>query len=273
MADVNNGSDKTNSDRFQDVDVNTDEELQDLLHGEMVILQKKNGYRFSVDPILLTSFIELKKGDQVIDLGTGSGIMPLILASRQVEAKAGFVGVEVQKTMADMAERSVTANHLGKKIDIRHSDIRDIKKSFAADSFDVVISNPPYVAAGTGRVNPEDEKAVARHEIKITLEEVVIAARYLIKPKGRAYFVFPVKRLTALFCLCRAHSLEPRQVQFVHANHSSGAKLAMLEAQRDAGVSLHVNRPMFVYNMDGTYTEEVAVILNEHDFLETTTET
>lgn len=252
---------KANDERRGQVEVREGEEVQDLLHDEMIILQKKDGYRFSVDPILLTSFIELKKGDRVIDLGTGSGVIPLILVKRGAEAE--FIGLEVQAAMADMAERSVAANEMKERIAIRQGDIRSIRESFAADSFDVVITNPPYIPVGEGNVNPDDEKAVARHEVKVSLEEVVKAARYLVKAKGRVYFVYPVKRLIDLICLCRENSLEPRQIQFVHANQASGAKLAMLKAIRDVGQDLKVCKPMIVYNMDGTYTQEVATILNE----------
>jgi len=246
-----------------DVDVQDDEEMQDLLHGKLVILQKKDGYRFSVDPILLTSFVELKEGDKVIDLGTGSGIIPLILADKEEHQQVDFVGVEIQESMADMAERSVEANELGKNIDIQQGDLRKVQKDFTADSFDVVISNPPYIALGKGKINPEDSKAQSRHELNGSLPDVIKAARYLIKPKGKVYFVYPVLRLVDLLCHCRANQLEPRRMQYVHANQASGAKLVMLEAMRDAGVDLKVIRPMVVYNMDGTYTEEVATILNE----------
>jgi tRNA1(Val) A37 N6-methylase TrmN6 len=267
MSDQATNGNGIDSDRYQDVPVNTDEEMQDLLHGEMVILQKKDGYRFSVDPILLTSFVQLKDGDKVVDLGTGSGIMPLILARREA-ANVEFVGLEVQKTVADMAERSVAANQMDGSIVIQQGDIRHVRKHFKSDQFDVVISNPPYIPAGQGKVNPSDDKAVARHEIKITLSEVVAAARFLVKPRGRVYFVYPVKRLIDLIGLCRQHKLEPRQIQFVHANQLAGAKLAMVEAIRDAGVDLKVCKPMIVYNMDGTYTEDVAQILNEQDLVD-----
>jgi len=249
--------------RREQVEVREDEEVQDLLRDKMIILQKKNGYRFSVDPILLTSFIDLKKGDRVIDLGTGSGVIPLILAKQKAETDADFVGLEVQQSMANMAERSVAANQMEERIAIQHGDIRNIRKSFPADSFEVVISNPPYIPVDEGNLNPDDEKAVARHEVKVSLEEVIQAARYLVKPKGRIYFVYPVKRLIDLLCLCRESNLEPRQIQFVHANQASGAKLAMIKAMRDAGQDLKVCKPMIVYNMDGTYTQEVATILNE----------
>lgn len=246
-----------------DVDVHADEELQDLLHGKLVILQKKDGYRFSVDPILLTAFVEVGKSDKVVDLGTGSGIIPLILAERQNGKKAEYTGLELQHEIADMAGRSVEANKLESNVEIQQGDIRNVQKSFPAASFDVVISNPPYIAKGKGKLNPDDKKAQSRHEVNVTLTDVIEAARYLVKSKGKVYLVYPVIRLADLICKCREHKLEPRRLQFVHANQNSGAKLVLVEAIRDAGMQMKVIKPMFVYNMEGEYTEELAEILNE----------
>jgi tRNA1Val (adenine37-N6)-methyltransferase len=264
MTEERNGRE---SEKALDVPVHADEELQDLLHGELVILQKKDGYHFSVDPLLLTSFIELKNGDKVIDLGTGSGVMPLVLANRLRALDTAFVGLELQENIADMAERSVAANRMKDKIAILRGDIRKIGEEFAADSFDIVISNPPYLPVGKGTVNPNDAKALARHEVLVTLADVVRAARYLLKSHGRAYFIYPTYRLIDLICQCREHKLEPRRLRFIHANAAGGSKLAMLEAIRDAGVELKVVRPLHVYNMEGFYSEEVAEILNEHDLV------
>jgi len=258
MADIHNVNGKD-----IEVDVPDDEELQDLLHGKLVILQKKEGYRFSVDPILLTSFVDYHEGEKIMDLGTGSGIIPLLLAHMKPENKAEIVGLEIQEEMADMAERSVAANRMEDEISIQQGNICTVRKDFKADSFDVVISNPPYIAKGKGNVNPSETKALARHEVNVTLTDVVEAARYLTKPKGKVYFIYPVMRLTDLICECRTKNLEPRRLRFVHANQLSGAKLVMVEAIRDAGTEMKVIKPMVVYNNDGTYTEEVAEILNE----------
>lgn len=258
MADIHNVNGKD-----VEVDIQEGEELQDLLHGKLVILQKKEGYRFSVDPILLTSFVNYRQGEKIMDLGTGSGIIPLILAHKKPNNKTKIVGLEIQEEMAEMAERSVAANRMEDEITIQQGDICTVRQDFKADSFDVVISNPPYIAKGKGRMNPNENKARARHEVNVTLANVVGAARYLAKPKGKVYFIYPVMRLTDLLCECRAKNLEPRRLRFVHANQASGAKLAMVEAIRDAGSELKVVRPMIVYNTDGAYTEEVAEILNE----------
>ncbi|NLH50523.1 MAG: tRNA1(Val) (adenine(37)-N6)-methyltransferase [Myxococcales bacterium] len=253
---------------FVTVPVHDDEDQQELLRGALVILQKKEGYRFSVDPILLTAFMEINQGDRVLDLGTGTGVMPIILANRNAAKDAAYTGLEIMETMADMARRSVQANRFENRIQIQLGDIREIKQFMAPDSYDVVISNPPYIPFDAGNVNPDDLKAIARHEVLVTLPDIVGAARHVLKSRGRAYFVYPVYRLIDLVALCREHNLEPRQIQFVHANQASSAKLVLVEAVRDAGTELKVLRPIIVYNMEGGYTEEVAEILNEHDTLE-----
>jgi tRNA1Val (adenine37-N6)-methyltransferase len=255
-----------NQEHVSDVPIREDEELQDLLHGKLKILQKKNGYHFSVDPLLLTAFVEIKDGDRVIDLGVGSGVMPIVLATRS-EADATYVGLEVQSAIAEMAERSVAANKLTDRIRIHRGDMKNVRADFPADSFDVVISNPPYVPVEHGTVNSDDAKALARHEILVKLPEVVAAARHLVRSRGRVYFIYPVMRLIDLLCRCRENKLEPRRLRFIHANQASAARLAMVEAVRDVGAELKTLRPLFVYNMEGEYTEEVAEILNEHDKL------
>jgi len=263
---MSENGDNHQSERVQEISVKEDEELQDLLHGELVILQKKEGYHFSVDPILLTAFVEVKNGDKVIDLGVGSGVMPLVLAARK-DVDAKYVGLEVQEPIADMAQRSVAANRMETVVEIHRGDIRKVRETYPADSFDVAISNPPYVPVQTGNINPNDARALARHEVLVRLPEVVGAARYLVKSKGRVYFIYPAYRLIDLLVLCREQKLEPRRIRFIHANQTSGAKLVMVETVRDAGVELKVLKPLLVYNLEGGYTEEVAEILNESDKL------
>ena len=190
MADIHNINGKD-----VEVDIMEDEELQDLLHGKLVILQKKEGYRFSVDPILLTSFVDYRKGEKIMDLGTGSGIIPLILAHKKPNDKAEIVGLEIQEEMADMAERSVAANRMEDEITIQHGDICRVRKDFTADSFDVVISNPPYIACAVlDTLDPE----VREHEPRLALDggedgldpypHLFAEARRLLAPGGTGVF-------------------------------------------------------------------------------------
>ena len=253
----------TETDLTVKIDVRDDEQLQDLLRGRLVILQKKDGYRFSLDPLLLASFVELKDRDRVIDLGAGSGVLPIVLAYAQAARSAKFVGLEINAELADMAARSVRANKLDDAIEIVRGDIREVPARFTADSFDVVVSNPPFIPVGQGRVNLDDQRAQARHEVSVTLAEMVQAARFLARGKGRVYFIYPSKRLTDLLAQCREHRLEPRRMRMVHPRPDRDAELVMVEAVRDAKPGLRVTAPLYVHEQDGKYTPEAARMLGE----------
>ena len=158
--------------------------------------RRKRGYRFSIDAVLLSQFIKIRKDERVIDLGTGCGILPFLL-SHTTKAHS-FVGVEIQKGLAECAKKNVVLNHLEDRISILKQDFRELKGIFPPGSFDVVLSNPPYRKFRTGRINPSMEKAIARHEIKGTLEDLISIASYLLPLKGRCYLIFPASRTVDL---------------------------------------------------------------------------
>jgi tRNA1(Val) A37 N6-methylase TrmN6 len=236
-----------------------EEKVEDLLHGKLKILQKEKGYRFSVDPLLLADFVRVAPEDKVIDLGTGSGVLPLILAER-TQAKS-ITGVEIQPEMADMASRSVKMNKLGRKIKIIEADLKKLAEQFKAESFDVVLSNPPYIPMGAGKLNPQKDKAIARHEVAVQLDDVVTSAKYLVKEKGAFYLVYPAARFVDLVVSMRNHNLEPKEVQFVHSNENSAAKLVLVKAVRGGGTEMKVGAPLYIYNLEGDYTDEASKIL------------
>ncbi|HXX32904.1 MAG TPA: methyltransferase, partial [Thermodesulfobacteriota bacterium] len=190
-----------------------DETLDTFLNGKLQILQKKNGYRFSLDAILLSQFVTIRKDERVIDLGTGCGILPLLL-SYSTKAHS-FVGVEIQKGLAGCARKNVVLNHLNGRISVLRQDFRKLRGIFPPGSFDVVLSNPPYRRYRSGRINPSVEKAVARHEIKGTLEDLIGIASYLLPSKGRCYLIFPALRTVDLFVALREGKLEPKRLQLV----------------------------------------------------------
>ena len=220
----------------------SDETLDTFFSGGLHILQKKRGYRFSVDAVLLSQFINLRKDEKVIDLGTGCGILPLLLS--QTTKAHFFVGVEIQKGLAECAKKNVILNHLVDRISILHQDFRELKATFPSGSFDVVISNPPYRQYRTGRVNPSMEKAVARHEIKGTLGDLIRMASYLLPNKGRCYLIFPVLRTVDLLMVLRSEKLEPKRLQFVHPRLEEGAKLILIESIKASGVELKIMEPL-----------------------------
>jgi tRNA1Val (adenine37-N6)-methyltransferase len=223
----------------------SDETLDTFFNGRLKILQKKRGYRFSIDAVLLSKFIKIRKNEKAIDLGTGCGILPLLLS--QATKAHSFVGVEIQKGLADCAKKNVVLNHLSDRISIVHGDFRELKSTFPPGSFDVVSSNPPYRKYRTGRVNPLVEKAVARHEIKGTLEDLISIASYLLPPKGRCYLIFPAMRTVDLLVASRGKGLEPKRLQFVYPRINKGAKFVLAEAIKASGVGLRIAEPLILH--------------------------
>ena len=221
-----------------------DETLDTFLNGSVYVLQKKRGYRLSVDAILLSQFIRIRNGEQAIDLGTGCGILPLLL-SRTTKARS-FVGVEIQKDLAELAKRNVSLNNLDHRIEILSQDFRNLKAIFPSGRFDVVFSNPPYRKFLSGRVNPSAEKAVARHEIKTTLHDVISIAAYLLPPKGRSYLIYPASRAVDLLVTMREQKLEPKCLQFVYPRRGEAAKFLLVESTKGSGVEVKVMEPLFL---------------------------
>jgi tRNA1Val (adenine37-N6)-methyltransferase len=222
-----------------------DETLDTFLNGKLQVLQKKKGYRFSLDAILLSQFVRIRKNERVIDLGTGCGILLLLLA--QTTRAQSFVGVEIQEGLAKCAQKNVVLNHLADRISILDQDFRETKRTFPPGSFDVVLSNPPYRKHQSGRINPSAEKAVARHEIKGTLHDLISTASHLLPPKGRCYLIFPAVRTVDLFVALRAEKLEPKRLQFVYPRPEAEAKFVLSESIKTSGVELKIMNP-FILN-------------------------
>jgi len=226
------------------------ETLDHFFNGRLQIIQKKKGYRFSVDAVLLSQFVRIQENERVIDLGTGCGILPLLLS--QTAKTCSLVGVEIQNGLVDCARKNVALNHLDGRISILKHDFRQLKEIFPAGSFDVVLSNPPYRKYRTGRINPSMEKAIARHEIKGKLEDLISIASYLLPPKGRCYLIFPALRTVDLFISLRNGTLEPKRIQFVHPRLGGEAKFILTESLKASGVELKIMRPLVLQEPDPT---------------------
>jgi tRNA1Val (adenine37-N6)-methyltransferase len=224
-----------------------DETLDTFFNGKLQIIQKKKGYRFSMDAVLLSQFIKIRKNERVMDLGTGCGILPLLLS--HTTKTHSFVGVEIQKGLAECAEKNVVLNHLEDRISILMQDFRELKEIFPPGSFDVVLSNPPYRKYRTGRINPSIEKAIARHEIKGTLEDLISIASYLLPPKGRCYTIFPALRTVDLLMALRDGQLEPKRLQFVHPRIGEEAKFILTESIKTSGVELKLMEPLILHGV------------------------
>jgi tRNA1Val (adenine37-N6)-methyltransferase len=224
--------------------MSSDQTLDTFFDGSLRVLQKKGGYRFSVDAVLLSQFSKIRKNEKVVDLGTGCGILPLLLS--QTTKAHSFVGVEIQRELAEVAKKNVQLNHLQDRVSILQKDFRDLKDTYPPGSFDVVLSNPPYRKYRTGKVNPAMEKAIARHEIKGTLEDLISIASYLLPPKGRCYVIFPALRTVDLLVVLRSQRLEPKRLQFVHPRLEEDAKFILSESIKESGVELKVMSPLIL---------------------------
>ncbi len=221
-----------------------DETLDSFFDGKLQVIQKKKGYRFSIDAVLLSRFVKIHKDERVIDLGTGCGILSLLLS--QTTKARSFVGVEIQRGLAECAKKNVLLNHLEDRMSILQQDLRELGKTFAPGSFDVVLSNPPYRKYRSGRINPSEEKAIARHEMRGTLEDLISVTSYLLPAKGRCYFIFPAMRTVDLLMALRSRKLEPKRLQFVHPRMGEDAKFVLAESVKTSGVELKVTGPLIL---------------------------
>lgn len=245
----------------KEIHVREDEKLDELFNGRLRIIQKKEGYRFSIDAILLAHFSSLLLADSIMDLGTGSGIIPLILA-RKTSAST-IVGVEVQEAMADMAERTILLNGLADRVSILHEDLRSLRSRFTASSFDLVVSNPPYYPLGEGRINPGEEKAIARHEIMAKAEDVIAISHYLVRPSGFVIIIFPARRMADLLVSIRESGLEPKLLRIIYSHKHDEAKLVVVESIKSGNPDIEIKRPFFIYADGGGYSEDMQTIYDD----------
>ena len=216
------------------------EVLHSFLNGELRIIQSRQGYRFSVDALLLAGFVSIKREDVVVDLGTGCGIISLLLAKMR---GVGFIfGVELQEELATQAKRNTALNDLEKKIAIIRGDFRDLP--LTSRFANVVVCNPPYRKGESGRINPDPCKAIARHEIAAGLDDILSAGKKLLKPGGKLALIYPANRLPEIFGKMRVMSLEPKRLQIIFADSSSFAKLAMIEGSLHGKPGIKILPPL-----------------------------
>ncbi len=235
------------------------ETVDTALGGRLKVLQKAQGYRFSIDAVLLASFTRSRPEDRLLDLGCGSGIVGLILAACGHCRSA--VGIEIQHDLADMASRAVTLNGLNGVIRICEGDIRAISSLVDEGSFDGIVFNPPYRKLHSGRINPDGQKAAARHEINGTLDDFLKAAGYALKAAGRVSLIYPATRLVEAITRMRDNQLEPKRLMMVHSRRDTGGEFVLLEGVKGGREELEVLKPLVIYEHDGAYTSETAAML------------
>ncbi|MCR4442125.1 MAG: tRNA1(Val) (adenine(37)-N6)-methyltransferase [Peptococcaceae bacterium] len=231
------------------------ETLDDLLINGLKIIQKSEGFRVTLDSVLLAHFATVKNGDRIVDLGTGNGVIPLILNTRA--EKLNIWGVEIQEELVEMARRSVKLNGLEERIAILRGDIRDIHKVLGGGCFTLVTANPPHYSVEKGRASSLPAKALARHEISCVLEDVVASAGKLLNHQGRFALIHRVERLVGVIDLLRQYGFEPRKMRFIHAYKNRNAKHFLLEARKNASPDLKVLPPLLVYDRPGKYSGEI----------------
>ena len=232
-----------------------DERIDDLQRNGYRIIQKKKGFCFGMDAVLLSGFAQVKEGEAAVDLGTGTGIIPILLEAK-TKGKH-FTGLEIQEEVAEMAERSVRLNQLEARVDIVRGDIKEASRLFGKASFDVVTSNPPYMNDNHGLKNPELPKAIARHEVFCTLDDVCREASLLLKSGGRFYMVHRPHRLAEIITALKTYKLEPKRMKLVHPFVDKEANMVLIEAVRGGRSMMKVEAPIIVYREPGVYTQEI----------------
>lgn len=242
----------------EEVTIHSHERLDELHRNGYYIIQDPGRFCFGMDAVLLSGFARVKPGEKALDLGTGTGIIPILL---EAKTKGGhFTGLEIQPESADMAARSVAYNHLEEKVDIVTGDIKGASQIFGASSFDVVTTNPPYMIGQHGLVNEGDAKAIARHEILCDLDDILRESARILPPGGRFYMVHRPFRLAEIFSKMVAYRIEPKRMQMVYPFVDKEPNMVLIEGLRDGKSRLTVEKPLIVFEKPGVYTKDITEI-------------
>ena len=230
----------------------------DDLQNGYYIYQPADGFRFGVDAVLLSEFTRIKPGENVLDMGTGTGIIPILLAAKTKGRH--FTGLEIQEFSAAVARESVLLNKLEERIDIVNGDIKEASKLFGNESFNVIVSNPPYMIADHGLRNDTDEKYIARHEVLCIFDDIAREASRVLISKGRFYLIHRPFRLAELFMTLKKYKLEPKRMRLVHSYVDKEPQMVMIEAAKGGNSGIRIEKPLIIYEKGGEYTEELKEI-------------
>lgn len=232
-----------------------------LFSGELICLQHKEGYRFSIDSVILAHFMSPGQGDNILDLGTGCGIISLILAHRWKEILESIIGVEKQESLVYLAKQNIAKNGFGELCRVITGDVKNICQYVDRESFSKVICNPPFYQQGTGRISRNREAFIARHQVSATLADFVSAAASAVKNRGASYFIYPAQGLSDLLFLSRKYRLEPKKIMFVYSYPQPGknAELVLVKCLKNGGSGVDVMTPFYIYEKkNGDYSPEMA---------------
>ena len=231
-------------------------ERVDFIHRKgYKIIQNPEVFCFGIDAVLLADFAKAKKSDQVLDIGTGTGIIPILMFARY-ENKS-YVGIDIQEDMVEMAKRSMEMNNIENHIQVKCLNVQDIKSHYGAGSFNIVTSNPPYMKGKAGLVSENQSKMIARHEITCSLEDIVKNAAYLLDNKGRFYMIHRPHRLVDIISLMRQYRVEPKRIRMVYPSKDKAPTMVLIEGIKHAKPELIVEPPLYVYGSKGQYTNEI----------------
>lgn len=245
-----------------EIKFNENEKIEDLQFKNLKIIQNKKGFCFGIDSILLTDFAkEIKKNSKVLDLGTGTGIIATLLCEK-TQLKE-IIGIEKQKEVYEMAKKSITLNKLENKFKIINEDVINLGQKFEKNTFDAIVTNPPYKKRGTGIKNQEEKKIISRHETTATLEDFIKISKNLLKDKGEFYMVHRPDRLVDILNIMRNHKIEPKILRFVYSNEKSEPKLILIKGIKNAKPFLKIQKNLYIYHQNGEYTEEIKKIYNK----------
>lgn len=242
--------------------IKENERIDDLQINGLKIIQNKDKFCFGIDSVLLSDFAKnMKKNANIIDLGTGTGILAILLTAKVNVNK--IIGIEIQEDMAEMANRSIELNHLEDKVTILNQDIRLIDKILGIDKYDVIITNPPYMKNNTGLKNEDESKLISRHEVECTLDDVARISAKLLKDNGEIYMVHRPDRLVDIMEKFRRFRLEIKEMRVVYSKFGTQANLILIKAVKNGQPFLKIHKPLYIYNEYGQYTDEILKIYNK----------
>lgn len=239
-------------------DIKANEQFDWIEENSLGIIQKRNGFRYGTDAVMLADFAGKNVSGKVMDLCSGTAIVPLLLS--RYKRVGDISALEIQQDIADMANRSVLGNSLEDKIDVICGDLKNIRNDFSPKSFDCVTCNPPYMKLGNAIINETDTKTISRHEVCCNLDDVISAGKYLLKDFGRLYMVHKPNRTAEIIHTLCNYKLEPKRMRFVHSKLGKEPSLVLIEAMAYGGAEIRIEPPLFIYNDDGTYTDALKSI-------------
>jgi len=246
------------------IELNKNEKIENLQFKNLKIIQNKTGFCFGIDSILLVDFAKtIKDKVKVLDLGTGTGIIATLLCEKTKLKE--IIGIEKQEEVYEMAKRSIQLNHLEDKFKIIHEDILNLNKKFEKNTFDVIVTNPPYKKKNTGMKNEVEKKMVARHETTATLEDFIKIAKDLLKDRGEFYMVHRPDRLVDILSHMRKYKIEPKQMRFVYSHKNSEPQLLLIKGVKNAKPFLKVQNNLYIYDENGNYTKEINNIYEKEE--------